>query len=72
MTTRMAAIAHPFVLRSGSSTTMIRWLSEILLKRRARSRQSRFPLGFDDHMLRDIDLTRLEVIYLEFTTPISR
>ena len=44
---------------------MIRWLSHVVLKWRARNRHGRFPLGFDDHMLRDIDLTRLEVIYPE-------
>ena len=48
---------------------MIRWLSGTVLKWRARNSRSRFPLGFDDHMLRDIDLTRLEVIYSEFTKP---
>jgi hypothetical protein len=72
MTTRLAAAIHPIILRSGSSTTTVRWLSDVVLKWRARNRQSRFPLGFDDHMLRDIDLTRLEVIYPELTKPISR
>ena len=66
MTTRSAAGTHPLVLRSGSSTTMIRGLFAIVRKWRARRQRRRIPLGFDDHMLRDIDLTRVEIIYSEF------
>jgi len=69
MTTRLAAGTHPFVLRSGSSTTMIRGLFAILRKWRARRQGCQIPLGFDDHMLRDIDLTRVEIIYSEFAKP---
>jgi hypothetical protein len=71
-TASSADATHPSVLRSGSSTAMTRWLSDVVLKWRAGNRRSRFPPGFDDHMLRDIDLTRLDVIYPEFTKPISR
>ena len=67
MTTRLAAGTQPFVLRSGSSTTMIRWVYDFVRKWRPRSRQCRFPLRFDDYMLRDIDLTRVDVLYPEFT-----
>ena len=69
MTTRLAAGTHPFELRSGSSTTMIRGLFDIVCKWRARRQRRRIPLGFDDHMLRDIDLTRVEIIYSEFAKP---
>ena len=69
MTTRLAAGTHPFVLRAGSSTTMIRGLFDIVRKWRARRQRCRIPLGFDDHMLRDIDLTRIEIIYSEFAKP---
>ena len=65
MTTRLAAGTHPFVLRAGSSTTMIRGLFDIVRKWRARRQRCRIPLGFDDHMLRDIGLTWVEIIYSE-------
>ena len=66
MTTRLAAGTPQFVLRSGSSTTMIRGLFDMVRKWRARRQRCRIPLGFNDHMLRDIDLTRVEIIYSEF------
>ena len=69
MTTRLAAGTPQFVLRSGSSTTMIRGLFDMVRKWRARRQRCRIPLGFDDHMLRDIDLTRIEIIYSEFAKP---
>ena len=69
MTTRLAAGTHPFVVRSCSSTTMIRGLFDIVRKWRARRQRCRIPLGFDDHMLRDIGLTRVEIIYSEFAKP---
>ena len=48
---------------------MIRGLFDIVRKWRARRQRCRIPLGFDDHMLRDIDLTRVEIIYSEFAKP---
>jgi len=48
---------------------MIGGLFAILRKWRARRQRCRIPLGFDDHMLRDIDLTRVEIIYSEFAKP---
>jgi len=45
---------------------MIRGLFDIVRKWRARRQRCRIPLGFNDHMLRDIDLTRVEIIYSEF------
>jgi hypothetical protein len=44
---------------------MIRGLFDIIRKWRGRHQRCRIPLGFDDHMLRDIGLTWVEIIYSE-------
>ena len=68
MTTNSAVNARPSKMRSGSGTPMIREFFGIVLKYRARSRNHRIVLKLDDHTLRDIGLTRLEVSYREANT----
>jgi uncharacterized protein YjiS (DUF1127 family) len=71
MTMSSAAGTRPSLSPSGSRTTLIRRLADILLHWHARSRGRHTLLGLDDRMLRDVGLTRVDA-YREAMKPFWR